>query len=383
MVTIPAPEPTLAPKSVTSDTLSCLFSPYQIGPITLANRFIMPAMQRGFCKGGAPLPELADYYRKRVEGGIALVIGESCAIDHPSATGQPKAAILDARSMDAWARCIGGVREAGGEMMLQLWHEGGRRKDGRTDDILTPSGLVHSGKELGRAMTRDDLEVVRDAYVRSARYAQQAGATGIEVHCAHGYLIDQFLWDETNLRGDEYGGPDLAQRMRYPLEVIAAIRDACGPDILISARLSQWKGQNYSARIVPTPDELTIMTSAFHDAGVDVFHASTRRFWIPEWLEINDWGFAGWIKHVSGLPTITVGSVGLNLDFTEVFSTEHELVSTLPESLSELVRRFKGGEFDLVAVGRSLIGDPDWVNKVRAGDLKSIRPFSREDLASL
>jgi 2,4-dienoyl-CoA reductase-like NADH-dependent reductase (Old Yellow Enzyme family) len=380
-IEVPPPEAELAVQTSDPARLDSLFSPLEVNGVRLQNRFVMPGMQRGFCRDGAPLPELADYYGKRASGGVALVISESCAVDHPSATAQASAARLNAGTADGWARCIEAVRNGGKEMLLQLWHEGGLRKD-RDGETLSPSGLGYPGLEQGKAMTAGDLESVRDAYVRSARIAQRAGATGIELHCAHGYFLDLFLWPATNVRDDGYGGPDIAHRVRFPAEIVAAIRAACGPDFLICVRFSQWKEHDYRARVAETPEELQVMTSAFREAGADMLHASTRRFWIPEWPG-KDWSLAGWTRHLSGLPTITVGSVGLNKDVMESFTTDGAMVTTIPESLAELARRLDAGEFDLVSVGRSLISDADWVNKVRARDYGAIRSFRKEDVGAL
>lgn len=361
--------------------LSGLFTPLQVGSLVLRNRFVMPGMQRGFCRDGMPSPELADYYARRAAGGVALVIGESSAVDHPSATAQPAACRLTPATLDGWARCVDAVHAAGGHMILQLWHEGGLRRDD-DGETLSPSGLGHPGLERGRAASAADLDALRDAFVASARVAQRAGADGIEVHAAHGYMLDQFLWAATNRRDDGYGGADIADRARLPAEIVAAIRNACGPDFLISVRLSQWKEHDYAARIAPTPQDLATLVTMLHTAGADLLHASTRRFWTPEWSE-SDLGFAGWTRALSGLPTITVGSVGLDRDVMESFTEAGEATSTLAASLAELVRRFARGDFDLVSVGRSLISDPDWVSKVRDGAHHDVRPFRRSDIASL
>lgn len=358
-----------------------LFAPLALGSLTLANRFVMPAMQRGFCRDGAPLPELAGYYARRAAGGVGLIISESAAVDHPSATRQPSAAHLNAATAGAWARCVEAVHTAGGRMLLQLWHEGGLRNnvDGGT---LSPSGLAHPGRTGGHAASLAELAAVRDAFARSARLAQSIGADGVEVHAAHGYLLDQFLWAATNQRTDGYGGPELAARARLPAEIVAAIRAACGPGFLISFRFSQWKEHDYEARIAQTPEELATLTRLLREAGTDVFHASTRRFWLPEWAG-SDLGFAGWTRKLGGLPTITVGSVGLDRDVMESFQAPEEPQPRLDFAIEELGRRFARGEFDLVAVGRGLIADPDWVKKLRAGELAAIRPFRKSDVAAL
>ena len=358
-----------------------LYSPLALGSLTLPNRFVMPAMQRGFCKDGVPLPELASYYARRAAGGVGLIISESNAVDHPSATRQPSAARLDPATVGAWAPCVEAVHAAGGHMLLQLWHEGGLRSnvDGQT---LSPSGLAHPGREGGRAFAAADLAAVREAFVRSARLAQSIGADGVEVHAAHGYLLDQFLWAAINQREDGYGGADIAARARFPAEIVAAIRAACGPRFLISLRFSQWKENDYAARIAQTPEELTTLTQLLRAAGTDVFHASTRRFWLPEWPG-SDLGFAGWVRKVGGLPTITVGSVGLDRDVMESFHAPDEPELRLEFAMGELERRFARGEFDLVAVGRSLIADPDWVKKVQARDFGAVRAFRKADVAAL
>jgi 2,4-dienoyl-CoA reductase-like NADH-dependent reductase (Old Yellow Enzyme family) len=371
---------------MTALEVSPLFRPFPLKGITLPNRFVMPGMQRGWCRDGKPLPQMADYYRRRVEGGISLVISEACAIDHPSATAQTPAAWITASTGDAWARCVEAVHGAGGHMLIQLWHEGAIRKDGASGLLgegptLSPSGLIRPGRSNGRAATLSDLAELTAAYVRSALVAQRAGADGVEIHGAHGYFLDQFLWGQTNRREDGYGGDDIRARIRFPAEIARAIREAVGSEFILSFRFSQWKEVDYNAKIVETPDELRLMLSAMQSAGIDVFHASTRRFFMPEWPGSN-LGFAGWCKSLTDVPVIAVGSVGLDVDVMDnLFGKEAR--PTGEEGLRELVRRFENGEFDLVSVGRSVIGDPQWVRKVQERRYADIRPFSKDDLGQM
>lgn len=363
--------------------VSPLFTPLTIGSRTLPNRFVLPGMQRGWCVDGAPDDRLGAYYRRRVEGGVGLIISESVAVDHPSATQTEVFARLIPSTVEAWKACIGRVKDAGGTIILQLWHEGAIRKEGgegpwASHPTLSPSGLAYAGRENGRAATGEELAAIRDAFIRSAVLAQQAGADGVEVHGAHGYLLDQFLWGVTNRRDDGYGGDDVRDRVRLPAEIVSGIRAACGPNFLISFRFSQWKEADFTARVAPTPDDLAALTATLREAGVDLLHASTRRFWEPEWPG-SDLNLAGWTKRLSGVPTITVGSVGLSTDVMSGFFGE-QVDARIEEGLRELVGRFARGEFDLVAIGRSLISDPDWVSKIRDGDYAAIRTFSREDL---
>lgn len=366
---------------------SGLFEPITLAGHTLPNRFVLPGMQRGWCVDGAPDERLASYYRRRVEGGVGLIISESVAVDHPSSTQTEMFARLTPATAESWKRCIGEVKGAGGTMILQLWHEGAIRQEGGAGPwasypTLSPSGLAYRDKANGRAATTDEVMHIRDAFIASARIAADAGADGVEVHGAHGYLLDQFLWPVTNHREDGYGGEAMADRVRLPAEIVAGIRAECGPDFIISFRFSQWKEADFEAHIAPGPDELATMTGALRDAGVSVLHASTRRFWEAEWPRgehASDLNLAGWAKKLSGLPTITVGSVGLSTDVMAGFFGE-DVTGQVEQGVAELVRRFGAGEFDMVAIGRSLISDPDWVLKVRDGNYDAVRIFSRDDL---
>ena len=362
---------------------SPLFAPITIKGLTLPNRFVMPGMQRQWCDNGTPQPRLAQYYRRRVEGGVGLIITESCAVDHPSSTQVPLFTRITESTLDAWAECFAAVKSAGGRMFMQLWHEGAIRKEGgdgpyAQHPTLSPSGLVRAGKSNGRAATNDDLESIKEAFVRGALAAQQIGADGVEVHSCHGYLLDQFLWAETNRRTDGYGGDDIRARVRFPAEIVRAIRRAVGPEFVISFRFSQWKEVDYDARIAPTWQDLQVMLSELRTSGVDIFHASARRFWIPEWPN-SDLGIAGWTKSLTDAPVIAVGSVGLDTDVMENFFGK-DAQPTGETGLRELLRRFNNAEFDLVAVGRGHIGDPDWVKKIAGGRYDDIRLFSKNDL---
>jgi 2,4-dienoyl-CoA reductase-like NADH-dependent reductase (Old Yellow Enzyme family) len=143
-------------------------------------------------------------------------------------------------------------------------------------------------------------------------------------------------------------------------------------------RLSQWKQQDYNVQMAKTPQEMEAWLRPLADAGADIFHCSQRRFWEPEFAG-SDLNFAGWAKKLTGCPTITVGSVGLSGEFLAAFAGE----SSKPAPLDELVKRFERGDFDLVAVGRALINDPQWVQKVRDGRSAELQDFSPASLATL
>ncbi|MBV8972874.1 MAG: 12-oxophytodienoate reductase, partial [Sphingomonadaceae bacterium] len=147
-------------------------------------------------------------------------------------------------------------------------------------------------------------------------------------------------------------------------------------------RLSQWKQQDFTARLAPTPDAMAAWLKPLADAGVDAFHCSQRRFWEAEYPEIDGaegLNFAGWAKKLTGKTTITVGSVGLSGEFVAAFGGE----ASKPASLDGLMHRLERDEFDLVAVGRALIVDPDWAEKVKGGRFAELKDFDRGALATL
>ncbi|MNC49576.1 NADH oxidase [compost metagenome] len=154
-----------------------------------------------------------------------------------------------------------------------------------------------------------------------------------------------------------------------------AVRAAVGPDYPISMRLSQWKMGDYAAKLVDTPEQLEQFLNVLVQAGVDIFHISTRRFWDPE-FEGSELSLAGWVKKLSGKTTITVGSVGMESDPSEDGQAGQH-------GLDELLERLDKQEFDLIAVGRALLGDPAWAKKIREGRIDEIKAFTPEATTTL
>ena len=267
-------------------------------------------------------------------------------------------------------------------MFLQLWHQGAVNYGGDAETnpdfvALSPSGLSHPGESFGRTATEAELDSIKHAFVRGARDAAEIGADGVELHAAHGFLLDQFLWPGTNLRKDRYGGPAITERATFVAEVARAVREATGPDFVISVRISQWKESDYDAKIVEKPDELADLLTVLRAAGADIFHVSARRFWKPEW-DGSDLSLAGWAKSFTDAAVIAVGSIGLDKDVMASLNSE-EAEQTGARRIDELMRRFNRGDFDLVAVGRSQIGDPEWVAKMSGNRLSDIRAFRSGD----
>ena len=274
------------------------------------------------------------------------------------------------------------VHAAGGAMAPQLWHMGDvAPKDSGwlpPAPFEGPSGYVAPGLTGGIAMTENDIAETIRGFAQAAADAKALGFDAVEIHGAHGYLIDQFFWPPTNRRTDRYGGQSLAERTRFAAELIRAVRRAVGSDFAISFRVSQWKLQDYAAKLATTPKEMEMWLMPLAEAGVDLFHCSQRRFWEPEFTG-SDLNFAGWAKKLTGKATVTVGSIGLSGDFLAAFRGE----ASTPSPLEELLRRFDRGDFDLVAVGRALLADAEWTRKIREGHLAELIGFNKEALATL
>jgi 2,4-dienoyl-CoA reductase-like NADH-dependent reductase (Old Yellow Enzyme family) len=345
-----------------------LFQPFKLKGLTLPNRIVMAPMTRSKSPEQIPGENVAAYYRRRAEGGVGLILTEGTSPEHRSASNDANVpAFFGEASLEGWARVVKEVKAAGGHIMPQLWHQGVVRHPGSgpypAEPSMSPSGLAKPGKKVAEPMTETQIADVIGGFAKSAGYAKALGFDGVEIHGAHGYIIDQYFWEGTNERADAYGG-SLEKRTNFAAEVTRAIRKAVGSDFPILLRFSQWKQQDFTAKLAQDPNELERFLAPLAAAGVDMFHCSTRRFWEPEFPETgSDLNLAGWTKKLSGIPTITVGSVGLNEDFITAYRAKGAQTAGIDRLLEMLAR----GDFDLVAVGRALIANPNWANEVRTG----------------
>jgi len=368
---------------------SNLFQPVELGSLKLRNRVVMAPMTRMFSTGGIPNDLVVAYYQKRAKNDVGLIITEGTCIGHKAACGNPNVPfIYGKKPLAGWKKVVDAVHAESGKIVPQLWHVGAIRqanKDAGPDESIegySPSGLVMKDKPSGAEMSLEDIKEAIDAFVQAAVDAKNIGFDGVEIHGAHGYLVDQFFWEDTNQRDDEYGG-DLVARTKFAVDIVTGIRDKCGADFPIILRYSQWKQQNYDAKLAKTPDELGAFLKPLSDAGVDIFHCSTRRFWKPE-FEGSSLNLAGWTKKLTGKPCITVGSVGLNSSFIDEEKRDMvESAEVAEASFEDLAERLTNNEFDLVAIGRALLQDPEWVLKVRDNRLDELADYSKKSLTSL
>ena len=340
-------------------------------------------MTRAFSPRGIPTAAVAAYYRRRAEGGAGLIFTEGTWIPHPSASNDENVpCFYGEEALQGWSNVLREVHAAGGRIIPQLWHAGLVEKAspeaGKREGVdcgahqIGPSGYAGGAGKLPRMvstpMTQKDIDGVIDAYASAAESAMRLGFDGVAIHGAHGYLIDQFFWANTNIRVDRYGG-DIANRSRFAVDIIRECKRRTGKGFPLVLRLSQWKLQDFAAKLVATPDELSRLILPLVDAGVDLFDCSQRKYWEPEFSE-SHLNLAGWVKKISGKPTMTVGSVGL-LDDLSV------------DRLDRLMEMFDRAEFDLVAVARGMLADPEWTMKMREGQYERIRSFDRKLVGTL
>ena len=362
--------------------VNILFEPIRLGTLELANRIVMAPMTRSFSPDGVPEENVAAYYERRAVHDVGLILTEGVSPNSTTAIGTPNVPnIVSAQAKAGWQTVVDRVHAAHGKIGIQLWHEGPMRNPAKSShpDIASssPSGFKMPGKDLWPPMTEDQIETAITEFVDGAVAAKEIGFDCVEFHGAHSYLIDSFFWDQTNLRSDKWGG-DWRGRTAFACEIIKRTRQKVGPDYPLIIRLSQWKQQDFAALTAPTPDALSQWLTPLVDAGINIFHCSQRRFWEPVY-EGSPLNFAGWVKKLTGMPTISVGSVGLSGELTSTYAG----AVAEPVDLDRLVEHMSGEEFDLIAVGRALLKDPQWAVKIRQGRYDELKAFEKSDLETL
>ncbi|CAD0187220.1 N-ethylmaleimide reductase [Ruegeria sp. THAF57] len=363
-----------------------LFQPLSVGSLELKNRIVMAPMTRNMAPEGVPNAANAEYYKRRAENAVGLIISEGTVINRPASRNEQHIPFFHGDdALSGWKGVIDAVHSAGGKMGPQIWHTGATRGSGDWTpeaDVESPSGLLAPDKPRGQQMTEEDIADTIAAFAQAALDAKTLGFDMAELHGAHGYLIDEFFWSGTNQRDDAWGGATLPERSRFAVEMVRAVRAAVGPDFPIALRISQWKQQDYAVRLAPTPQELEAWVAPLSEAGVDIFHGSQRRFWEPEFPEIDGeqgLNFAGWLKKITGKTVISVGSVGLEGDFFGAFAGKGSGTA----EITDLIRRMENDEFDLIGVGRALLSDPAWAAKIARGAGDELKGYDPADLFKL
>jgi 2,4-dienoyl-CoA reductase-like NADH-dependent reductase (Old Yellow Enzyme family) len=364
---------------------SSLFRSFDGGGLRTANRIVMAPMTRRHSPDGVPTEAVAAYYQRRAAADVGLIITEGVSIDHPTGSNSSNVPHMHGEeALAGWERIVRDVHAVGSRIVSQLWHVGARAVDPSNDqrplEIASPSGIWPPDESVGEPMPQAMIDAVIDSYAAAAKAAQHIGFDGVEFHAAHGYLIDQFFWPLTNRRQDGYGG-NLRSRTRFAAEIVRESRRRVGPHFPLLMRISQFKYLHYDYKLAVDPQALSDLVEPLVEAGLSIFHCSQRRFWQPEFPD-SDLNLAGWTKKLSGLPVITVGSVGLDRD---IMSTNYleKGISAAPAALDRLEAMVDRNEVDLVAVGRALLQDPLWAQKVRLGKLDDLKSYDIDALTRL
>ena len=335
-----------------------LLSPITVNGMTLRSRTVMPAMGTGFGNADSTVSDrLVAYLARRARGGVGLIITEVCAVlPRGKGFGNEIGAWSD-DFIPGLAKLADAVHRAGAKIALQLHHAGRETFEMAAGGIpeapsAIPSAVLNQPCE---EMSLERIAAVTDAFARAAVRAKEACFDAVEIHGAHGYLLTQFLSPFSNQRTDAYGGSE-ENRMRFVLEVVAAVRRAVGPALPVLIRVS-------ADEIIRGGYDLEFMkrlAPRLAAAGADAIHASVGVYSTPGNLSIasmdTEPGFnlfrARAIRDAAKVPVIAVGRIAD------------------PEMAENAIAR---GDADLISFGRQLLADPDFVNKIRAGDLEDVR----------
>ncbi len=338
-----------------------LFSPVRIAGLEIKNRVAMTAMGVGLsAPGGGVSDDIIAFYEARARGGVGLIISEICRVLDGAGAGEPcQLAARNIGDIQGLGRLMDTVHKYGTKMFVQLQHPGrqGSPMVGGEEPVSASAVVNPITGETPRALTVQEIGTVRDAFIRGARFAQMAGADGIELHGAHGYLINSFLSPYLNRRDDLYGG-SLENRMRFLLEILAGIRGACGRGFPLGVRLSaeEFLGDrgNDLAATCRIAEEL-------EKAGVDFLDISCMIPDSPRFTACIEPGTIeqGWKKYMAAeirkhvkVPVIAVANI-----------KEPDVAEAILEE----------GCCDLAGVARGHLADPEWCNKAKAGKTETIR----------
>jgi anthraniloyl-CoA monooxygenase len=335
-----------------------MFAPYKLREMNLENRIVVSPMAMYSAEGGTPGDFHLVHYGTRAQGGAGLVYTEMTCVSPEGRITPGCPGMYTPEHAAVWRRIAEFVhRESKAKLCLQLGHSGAKGstrigwegmdaplEDGNWALIAASDVPWSTGNQVPRPMTRRDMDQVRDQFVAATRMAIYAGFDMVELHAAHGYLLSSFITPLQNRRTDEYGG-NLANRLRFPLEVFTAMREAWPADRPMSVRISatDWMGD---AGV--TPDEAVLIAEAFHAAGADLIDVSAGQTWAdckPVYGRMFQTPFADQVRNEARVSTMAVGNI---------FETDH--VNSI----------LAAGRADLVALGRPHMIDPMWTLRAAA-----------------
>jgi anthraniloyl-CoA monooxygenase len=329
-----------------------MFAAFKLRNMTLKNRVVVSPMAQYKAVDGLPGDWHLVHYGERAKGGAGLVITEMTCVTPEGRITPGCTGLYTPEHAAAWRRIVDFVhRESSAKICCQIGHSGRKgstqlgwdEMDAPLADgnwpILSASAQPWSPRNaVPKAMTRADMDTVRDAFVAATHMADAAGFDMIELHAAHGYLISSFISPVSNVRTDEYGG-SLDNRLRYPLEVFAAMRAAWPSAKPMSVRIS---ATDWVKELGVTPDEAVGIARRFQQAGADIIDVSAGQTSInaaPVYGRMFQTPFSDRIRQEAGLPTMAVGNI-----------TDFDQVNAI----------LMAGRADLVCLARPHLADPYW-----------------------
>jgi 2,4-dienoyl-CoA reductase-like NADH-dependent reductase (Old Yellow Enzyme family)/thioredoxin reductase len=336
-----------------------LFEKGRIGSLTLKNRIVMPAMGTGLA---GPDGEMNDhviaYYEERAKGGTGLIIVEYTSIDYKLGRANFNQLRIDEdRFMPGFYRLANAVHKYDAKIFVQLQHPGRETTSYNLNgnQIVAPSPVTCAAiGEEPRELTNDEVKGIVNQFVMGAFRAKMAGMDGVELHGAHGYLINQFMSPGTNLRTDEYGG-SFENRMRFTKEIVEGIKGKCGKDFPVTIRISVDEFEEGGMTVEMSKE----VSRYLEKIGYDAIHASCGNYNSMDRMIESMMYEQGWrvplaqaVKEVVNIPVITVG------------------VIREPEFADKVIEE---GKADFIAMGRSHIADPEWAKKAYEGRDNEIR----------
>lgn len=344
--------------SIAPSNSSPLLTPINIGNLQLKNRLAVPAMVTVYCDtDGMATERFIAYHEARAKGGWGLIITEDYAVD-PAGRGFWTSGLWKDEQIASHKELTERVHQHGCKIVAQIYHCGRQT----SPDIIGCQPVSASAipcpamGSIPRALTIPEIKKIVCQFGDTAYRAKMAGFDGVEVHGAHGYLIAQFMSNYSNKRSDEYGG-SLHNRMRFPLEIIADIRQKCGSGFPVIFRISADEFVPGGRNIEDTK-AIAIMLQKAGNAGIDAIHVSAGVYGstatiIPPLNVPHGWivDFAEEVKKVVDIPVITVGRIN------DPHLAESVIIS---------------GKADIVAMGRGSLADPDLPNKFAGGKCEDI-----------
>lgn len=341
-----------APRGLGHGPVPPMFTPFSARGVTLKNRIVVSPMAQYSCVDGLPADYHLVHLGARAMGGAGMVVAEMTCTSPEARITPGCPGLWNAAQRDGWKRVVDFVHQnSDAKVAIQLGHAGAKGStrvawEGIDQPLdagnwplvsASPQQYVDGVSDWSRAMSRADMDRVRDDFVRAARYAAEAGFDWLELHCAHGYLLSSFISPLTNQRSDAYGGT-LANRLRYPLEVFAAVRAVWPHDLPMSVRISahDWVDGGI------TPDDAVEIARAFKAAGADLIDCSSGQVSKreqPVFGRMFQTPFADRVRNEAGIATIAVGAI-----------SEADHVNSI----------IAAGRADLCAIARPHLANPAW-----------------------